>query len=662
MKPRTLTLAAALLLVAAAAIGLRIKNLATGSEAAPATSTRAEVRAASAPTAAQPQHPRVSDAAGILAPFTARLGRDADAFYDDLGIDIHIVTSTDTATSIDAQSNQVFQQRKIGTDAPTGGLLVILNPALASARIEVGYSLEHVLTDLHMGRVARDQLAPYTSYSAAGMAVMDVLHYLRDQVYLSAALGNLSLEENFRKKPAYLEYQRFVSGGAGAKTALSAVPLDADLKSAVPQGKRARYAPAKDVNGSVAAFLRATGDFAGDPTLELFTEGSQLMRAYYPLARFEELQRVENIQASMPLEVLQKGDYAVATSRRPAKGFVPVLLHREQNLWRIDLVETWKNLFFDGNGNYYLRNWNMPYAFGLKQFGEGRYYDISPVPLGGRSIAAALSALDGKHDVVSTLRRAEITFRNTFVFPQAYSAYEEARRAAPKDPLVLQTLGERALYLGFPEMAIPLLEPVGAGEEVVIAQAYSDVGDTRSAGRWIDRALKENPYDVYALQWRKRLAEREGRSDDAQEIENTITRLKNDPDGSANSVWLYFNPEIPKFDPDTTIDVNGTKVYDHSNFGVTMRNHSHRAVQIDSVMLTSAGTGGPSGLGDIRGYWSYPSGSNHLDAGESVYFTRLWGFTVDTSHQHVRYGFRTCWHGVATTVRQCGTQWVDVMP
>ncbi len=188
-----------------------------------------------------------------------------------------------------------------------------------------------------MGRIARDQLAPYVSYGAAGMAVMDVLHYLRDHVYLSAALGRLSLPEDMRNA-AYLEYERYVSGGAGAKDELPKVPMDADLKIAVPAA-RARYAPSSDVKESVAAFLRATADFAGDPTLDLFTPGSRLMRAHYPLAPFEELRRFERIEASKPLQYIVEGDYAVATSEHPARGFVPILLHREQGVWRIDQVK-----------------------------------------------------------------------------------------------------------------------------------------------------------------------------------------------------------------------------------------------------------------------------------------------------------------------------------
>jgi hypothetical protein len=93
-----------------------------------------------------------------------------------------------------------------------------------------------------------------------------------------------------------------------------------------------------------------------------------------------------------------------------------------------------------------------------------------------------------------------------------------------------------------------------------------------------------------------------------------------------------------------------------------MRNTSNRSVEIESVMLTSMGTAAASGLGDIRSYWRFPAGQDRLLAGESVAFNRAWGFTVNTGHQHVRYVFRTCWHGVGTTVRQCRTQWVDTMP
>src|SRR5262245_56440786 len=351
-------------------------------------------------------HPRIADASGILAPFGPRLGRMTDDVFDDLGVDVHVVTVTE-AKPIERLAERIFVDRAIGKTAPTGGILVLLDPATQEARIEVGYSLEGGLTDLQMGRIARDQLAPYVSYASAGMAVMDVLHYLRDQVYLSAALGDIQVGEEVRRRGSFAEYEGFVSGGAGAKTALSSVAMDADLKSPVPPARRGRYAPSADARATVAAYLRAMADLAGDPTLPLFTEGSRLMRASYPFARFEELQRLSSIDASLPLEYRFDGDHAVATSRNPAKGFTPILLHREQGLWRVDLVETWKNLFFDSHGDYFLRNSNTPYRFGLAEFGEGRVYDIGQLPLGGRTIAEELDRLQMLPGVLTTLRRAE---------------------------------------------------------------------------------------------------------------------------------------------------------------------------------------------------------------------------------------------------------------
>jgi hypothetical protein len=627
--------------------------------------TRGATEKAPAPALLQvQQHPRVDDAAQILAPFGPRLSRMADSFYEDLGVDIHVVTRSEAQPSIEMQANQIFQQRRIGAGAPTGGVLILLNPKLGSARIEVGYTLEGGLTDLHMGRIARDQLAPYASYSAAGMASMDVLHYLRDHVYLQAALGNVTLGDKYRKKPAYADYEKFLSGGAGAKAKLAAVPADADLKRAIPKSERARYAPSKDPAESVAALLRVMDELAGDPTLELFTEGSQLMRKYYPFAPFEELQRLKRIEASKPLGYLQEGDYAVATSKKPAKGFVPILLHREKGLWRVDSVETWKNLFFNSSGNYYLRNSNTPYAFGLKQFGEGRYNSgMGAFPLGEASLAQILARADSRQDLVSVLYRGDYWLRNAFVFPQAYMAFESARRMAPKDPLVLSTFANRVLYLGFPELAAPSFEALGREYELDLAEAYHDMGEKEKARTAVARALKENPLDMAALQWHKFIEESADRQSDAtRRAEATIDEIVDDPARSYRPVVLYFDPEWPAYDAKTTVDVSGTKVFDHSNFGVTLHNTSNRTVEIESVTLTSMGDAKASGLGDIKRYWTFPAGQNRVLADESVYFKKLWGFTVDTQHTHVRYSFRTCWHGVGTTLRQCKTQHVDTLP
>jgi hypothetical protein len=658
MHSRTVLLLALLAIVAGGGWLFHQKQQ-TSSAPTPAPPAEPVASHASAPE--QPRHARIADDAAILAPFVPRLGRMADAFYQDLGIDVRVATITEASSSIEEQATAMFERQQIGREAAVGGLLILLNPRLHSARIEVGYTLEGALTDLHMSKIAHDQLAPYASYGVAGMAVMDVLHYLRDHVYLSAALGRLTLPEDLRNTRAYLDYEQYVSGGAGARTALANSPMDLDFKKPVPPDRRARYAPAREVQDSVEAFLRASADLAGDPALELFTEGSRLMRAYYPMAPFEEARRLETRQASEPLQYIVQDDYAVATSKRPARGFVPILLHREDGLWRIDLVETWKNLFFDADGNYFLRNSNTPYAFALKQFGSGQFYSLGALPLRDVSLSRWLDALD-RNDVVASLWRAELWMRNGFVAPQALLDYERALRLAPHDPWVLENFGERARYLGFPELAIPALAAIGRGVEMSLADAYNEAGDPQTAGRWVEQALAENPYDLHALRWQRFLAEHAGKQDEVQRLDTTLAKLMQDPQRPYQPVMLFFQPEVPRFDPDTPIDVDGTTVFDHSKFGVTIQNTSNRPVVIDSVQLTSTGNAPASGLGDIKNYWHYLRSGSPLGAGQYLYFDKQWGFTKDTGHHHVRYVFHTCWHGVGTDVRQCRTQWVDTMP
>jgi len=203
VAPRTALLFSLLVVVAAAVAWWRL-----GREDAPP---------AGGPPPVAPAHARIDDAAGILAPFGPRLGRMADDFLADLGIELHVVTLKENG-SIEEQSERVFRERGIGADAPTGGLLILLNPAIRQARIEVGYSLEGGLTDLHMGRIARDQLSPYVSYASAGMAAMDVIQYLREQAMLAVAKGDIMLGEELRRRPSFESFERFYSGGAGART------------------------------------------------------------------------------------------------------------------------------------------------------------------------------------------------------------------------------------------------------------------------------------------------------------------------------------------------------------------------------------------------------------------------------------------------------------
>lgn len=606
-----------------------------------------------------PKH--VADGAHTLRFWAPKLARDANGWMRDLGIDFHIVTLAADAP-IEELAPEVFEVRRVGVGAPTGGVLLLLNPARREARIELSYELESVFPDALIGRMASDQLAPYASYSAVGMAVMDVLHLLKDFAYLRAVHGALDLGAEYRESEEYAKHARFLSGGGGAQVEMPDVPLDADLKARVEDTRRGRYAPSEDPRESLAAFLRATGELAGDPTLDLFTPGSQEMRARYPLAPYEEFERLQRIRASQPLRLATKGDRAVFTSESPAPGFVPVLMHRSDGLWRVDLTETWKNLFFGSDGEYFLRNSNHPYTFGLGAYGRGIPTDIAPWDLGESDLHTVIETLEGRDDALSSFLLAELLFRNCFAAVDALRYYEEAVLRAKKDTHFRKVLGDRASYLGLPELAIPHLFELGPEGYRDLSAAYYQANQVKQALHFAREAVERNPFDRAALAWLRLVLRSAGERAESDRVKARIDELDADPKRPSGPVALAFEPAQPVLVLDHTTEVGGTEVFDWSDFGVTLTNQSGRTVAIEKIHLRTHGTGSPSGLGDIKNYWTYPSGADLLRAGESVRLQRIWGFTIDTQHEHLSYLFEVCWRGVDGGPRQCDDVRLETYP
>jgi len=667
---RTLALAGLLLLGAAGLLAWRAAPRdAEGPPRAvsPAPSPEAGAPAADAPAAGAlslDRHPGpVADAAGVLSHFGHILATQARTFDEDLGVDVHVASLAAPASPVETLAPEVFELRAIGARAPTGGLLVLLNPARREARIEVSYALEAVLPDALVGRIAHDQLAPYAASEMAGMAVMDALHFLKDFLTQQAVDGRLQLADAYRARPSFVERMRFLSGGGGSSAHVPSAEELArrDFKERTPDDRRESYAPAAEPLASAEALLRAYRDLAGDPGLELFTEGSRCMRRGYPVAPYEELERARRLEASRPWRVAVQGDYAVVGSDRPAPGFVPVLLQRTGGLWRVDLVETWKNLHFDRDGNYRVDNSSHPYGFGLAQLGVGAPHDVEPWELGGSSIEEIVARLEAKPGSLYDYLLAEVLFRNCFLALDALRSYEEAAEAAPRAPLFQETLGRRAEYLGFADLAIEAYTRLGHAALLDLARAWAAKGDAGQALELARRALARNPYDADALRTARAQAEALGDAAAVRELAGQEQALARDPRQKQLPATLRFDPPHPILEIGEPTNVGETTVYDHSQFSVTLENPSRRPIEILQVGLVSAGTGAQSGLGDIRSYWSYPSGANRLAPGEALRFDKVWGFTVDSDHEQLSYVFELCWRGEGDA-KQCRTQRVDLFP
>ena len=462
---------------------------------------RLELAAAARKT---PQH--IDDAVHLLGPFGVIVEQQCEGMRGDLGVDVRVVTLRAGREKVAPLAERLFRDRGVGGDSPTGGILIVLESERGRARIEVSYSLEGVLPDAVVSQVARDQLVPYVSHRAIGMAVMDVVHFLRDRLLDALASGDLELAGPLRSPDRVSRLLAGHSGGGGAQVALASLPSHTEFKLRVPDERRARYAPSEDPLESAAAFKRAQRDLAGDPTLELFTPGSREMRARYPVAPYEELERADAILHSTPLELQVRGDRAYLGSKRPARGFVPILMVREQGLWRIDLVETFKSFFFDADGAYRLVNRASPYAVFLPEAEVRTDETLAPIDLGSESLEAAIERLERSPLPRDRFRLAEILMRNCFISAEAIPLYAQAAQGAPQDEEVVLTYADRASYLYMPIIAVDAVAGLGPAHWTSVGWLYEGAGERALAREYYAKALDRNPRDDYARSALERLA------------------------------------------------------------------------------------------------------------------------------------------------------------
>ena len=101
---------------------------------------------------------------------------------------------------------------------------------------------------------------------------------------------------------------------------------------------------------------------------------------------------------------------------------------------------------------------------------------------------------------------------------------------------------------------------------------------------------------------------------------------------------VVFDPSSPSIHLNTTTEVGDTTVYDHSEFSIEITNNHYRSITIQRVNFISIGDVQRSRLGDIINYWPW-DGSRTLEAGESISFDKVWGFTVDTPNKKMKYRF-----------------------
>jgi len=105
----------------------------------------------------------VNDFAGVMSPGArGQLESLLVKFREATGVEIAVVTVSDLGGSdVETYAVELFQQWGIGSKALNDGLLILVAVRERWLRIEVGYGLEHVITDGTAGEIRDNYMTPY---------------------------------------------------------------------------------------------------------------------------------------------------------------------------------------------------------------------------------------------------------------------------------------------------------------------------------------------------------------------------------------------------------------------------------------------------------------------------------------------------------------------
>ena len=184
----------------------------------------------------------------------------------------------------------------------------------------------------------------------------------------------------------------------------------------------------------------------------------------------------------------------------PRAGFVPVLLHREDGSWRVDLAETWKNLFFGRDGDVLHRELDAalrlrPDRIRQRDAARRREHSISAAT---RSTSVLGRARRGRGALAEFLE-GELLFRNCFRSVDALDRYEGAAQLAPRAPAFPRCSGIAPSTSGSLDLAISAYERLGEDAALDALAPLPRERATRSSRPMGAARAPKNRYDGGAL-------------------------------------------------------------------------------------------------------------------------------------------------------------------
>jgi tetratricopeptide (TPR) repeat protein len=230
--------------------------------------------------------------------------------------------------TVNQAAAELFSNWEIGKSYQSQGILLLLVDDVKAVKLEVGFELEDVFTDMFTGYVEYKQLQPHYRAGDLEIGLIALVEELESR-------AQIKLKGRYTRADINAMDARYLSQGAGARLELENASPQAEFFGSVNRN----YPAGKTPREAWQTIIRQWRDKVRDPYLGVYTPVTRLVYrdfANLPDAHFEKEYRT---YADKKYTILQDGDFAVIYfGKKRGWDNAPFLLCQTDEGWQFDLV------------------------------------------------------------------------------------------------------------------------------------------------------------------------------------------------------------------------------------------------------------------------------------------------------------------------------------
>lgn len=303
--------------------------------------------------------PAVVDRGEVLsAEATRRIEQLALSMLKHNGVQLQVYTLADSPRDMDALALKLVEEQRLGSLAGGArGVLLLVDPVGGQVRVEIGYDLEGVFSDVVVARIEHDQMAPFFAANRVGDGIEASLELLVDERPQDEVLATRGMAGRY-------------SGGAGAATSVAINKgLAPEFSGPMSQAARNRFVPQPTPLAALECYRQVLAEHVKDAELTLFTPATREFFASWLVTDAQQNNELRDLENNLPSAlVYEQGTLAVVRFPVERRENAPYFLEKTADGWQLDFSTMSRIVGFNRRNQWFLRTLDHPFMFAFSDW------------------------------------------------------------------------------------------------------------------------------------------------------------------------------------------------------------------------------------------------------------------------------------------------------